>query len=62
MDDEALRAAANDLADAEDAVQTCPACFPDAWCLPHAEQWGEAMHRLRSALGRTDVAPQTDRT
>jgi len=45
--------AANKLVSAEDAVQDCSDCFPDAWCAKHAEEWGQAMHDLRVALGRT---------
>jgi len=52
-DQNLLREAANLLVNADEAINACPDCFPDAYCLKHAEEWGQAMHKLRVALGRT---------
>jgi hypothetical protein len=49
---EELRIAADQLVDAEDAINACPDCYPDAWCFKHAEEHGQAMFKLRLALGR----------
>jgi len=48
-----LRDAADSLVSVDEAINDCPDCFPDAYCFKHAEEWGQAMHLLRVALGRT---------
>lgn len=52
IDHNRLLNAADHLISVTEAIDDCPNCFPDQWCLPHVIEHQEALNEIRIAIGR----------